>query len=197
MRTSSVKMVHLKTADVDLTPITEPSLLTRSAWLSHAIYQAALLQTNLFLVLYHWNGQQILQHVIVPLLEDILIKSCEAMHISNSFVQHNRQTQGHTCHLNFKDKLLISSFTGIFSSILLLHIIQHQLTALALWLHVDSLTGAQLLAILEPFHLSLEVRNFTAQSGFLGGWNHYFFLIRVLVGEGSLNFWSRNQDLGI
>ncbi len=152
---------------------------------------------NLCLVLYHWNGQQILILIIVPLLEDTLIKSCEAMHISNSFVQPNRQTQGHTCHLNFKGKLLISRFTGIFSSILLLHIIQHQLAALTLWLHVDSLTGAQLLAILEPFHLSLDVRHFTAQCGFLGSSYFDFLLIRVLVGEGSLNVWCRNQNLGI
>ncbi len=37
--------LDLKTADGDLQLITEPFLLTRCAWLSHAKYCAALLQT--------------------------------------------------------------------------------------------------------------------------------------------------------
>ncbi len=102
-----------------------------------------------------------------------------------------------TFHTNLKDQLFISNFTGIFSSILLLHVLHQQLTALALWLHVDSLTGAQLLTILEPFHLSLDVRHFTAQCGFLGSSYFDFLLIRVLVGEGGLNVWCRSKDLGI
>ncbi len=45
--------LHLKAADGDLLLITEPSLLTRCTWLSHAIYRAAL-QVNTF-----WGSHQI------------------------------------------------------------------------------------------------------------------------------------------
>lgn len=73
----------------------------------------------------------------------------------------------HTCHLYFKCQFFSSDFTDVFSSIFLLYTVDHQLTNLALWIHVNCSAETQLFAIFVPFHLCLVINYLTAQGGFL------------------------------
>ena len=70
--------------------------------------------------------------------------------------------------MHLKRQLLIPSLTDVLPSILLLYAVDHQLPTLAPRLSMDCLGGSQQLAILEPFHICLDISYLTAQSGFLG-----------------------------
>lgn len=100
----------------------------------------------------------------------------------------------HTCHLYFKCQFLSSNFTDVLSSIFLLYAVDHQLTNLALWIHVNYSAGFQLFAVFVPFHLRLVINNLTAQGSFLGQSSFHFPLDRLFVEERgfSLDFCTRS-----
>lgn len=90
----------------------------------------------------------------------------------------------------FEDQLLSSGFAHVFSAILGLCAVDHQLSGFAFVLSVHCFAGSDQFTILVPFYLSFAVSDFTAETHSLGDRTSQLSLNRLLVGE-------RCLDLGL